>query len=183
MINFSQEEKEFHNIVSRFGEEIKKIRTGRATASILYGVMVEAYGALMPLAQVAALSSADPKSVVIRPWDKNLLPAVEQALAKTNMGLSIISETDKVRAVFPALTEERRKEYVKMISKKTEEARISVRSRRDDIWKTIKEEERAKLTSENQKFFQKEKMEKIADETNKKIAELAEKKEKEIMTI
>ena len=67
MINFSQEEKEFHNIVSRFGEEIKKIRTGRATASILDGVMVESYGALMPLAQVAALSSADPKSVVIRP--------------------------------------------------------------------------------------------------------------------
>ena len=112
-----------------------------------------------------------------------MLPAVERALAKTNMGLSIISETDQVRAVFPALTEERRKEYVKMISKKTEEARISVRSRRDDIWKTIQEEERAKLTSENQKFFQKEKMEKIADETNKKIAELAEKKEKEIMTI
>ncbi len=183
MINFSQEEKEFKNIVSRFEEEIKKIRTGRATISILDGVMVESYGAFMPLAQVAALSSADPKSVVIRPWDKNLLPAVEQALSKTNMGLSIISETDQVRAVFPALTEERRKEYVKIIGKKTEETRISVRSRRDDIWKTIQEEERAKLISENQKFSQKERMEKIVEETNKKIAELAEKKEKEIMTI
>lgn len=183
MINFGQEEKEFKNIVSWFEEELKKIRTGRATASILEGITVESYGTLMPLAQVAALSSADPKSVVVRPWDKNLLPAVEQALGKANLGLSIISETNQVRAVFPALTEERRKEYVKMVGKKTEEARVSVRSRRDNIWKTIQEEERAKLVSENQKYSQKERMEKIVEKTNKKIAELAAKKEKEIMTI
>lgn len=183
MIDFNQEEKEFKNIVSRFEEELKKIRTGRATASILENIMVESYGTLVPLTQVAALSSADPKSVSVRPWDKNLLPAVEQALSKANLGLFIISETDQVRAVFPALTEERRKEYVKMIGKKAEEARILVRSRRDDIWKTIQEEERAKLTSENQKFSQKERMEKLVEETNKKIAELAENKEKEIMTV
>ncbi len=183
MIDFIKEEKEFKNIVSWLEGELKKIRTGRASASVLEGIMVESYGTRVPLAQVAALSAADPKSVVARPWDKTLLPAVEQALAKANLGLSVISETDQVRAVFPALTEERRKEFVKIIGKKAEEARMSVRSRRDEIWKTIQEEERAKIISETQKFSQKEKMEKMVSEINKKIAELAEKKEKEIMAI
>ena len=183
MIDFTKEEKEFKNIVSRFEEELKKIRTGRASASVLEGIVVESYGTRVPLTQVAALSAADPKSVVVRPWDKTLLPAVEQALSKANLGLSVISETDHVRAIFPALTEERRKEFVKIIGKKAEETRVSVRSHRDKIWKTIQEEERAKIISENQKFSQKEKMEKMVSEINKKIFELAEKKEKEIMTI
>jgi len=183
MIDFTKEEKEFKNIVSRFEEELKKIRTGRASASVLEGIVVESYGTRVPLTQVAALSAADPKSVVVRPWDKTLLPAVEQALAKANLGLSVISETDQVRAIFPALTEERRKEFAKIIGKKAEETRVSVRSRRDEIWKTIQEEERAKIISENQKFSQKEKMEKMVSEINKKISELSSKKEKEIMTI
>ncbi|KKT29179.1 ribosome recycling factor [Candidatus Giovannonibacteria bacterium RIFCSPLOWO2_12_FULL_44_25] len=183
MIDFPKEEKEFKNIISRFEEELKKIRTGRATSSVLEGILVESYGVQTPLMHAAALSSPDPKSVLIRPWDKNLLPAIEQALARANLGLSIISESDQVRVVFPALTEERRKEFVKMVGKKAEEARISVRQRRDEIWKTIQEEERAKIISETQKYSQKEKMEKMVEEVNKKIAELAEKKEKEIMSI
>lgn len=183
MIDFSKEEKEFKNIISRFEEELKKIRTGRATSAVLEGIIIESYGIQTSLAHVVALSSPDPKSVVIRPWDKNLLPAIEQALARANLGLSIISETDQVRAVFPALTEERRKEFAKIVGKKAEESRISVRKRRDKIWKTIQEEERAKIISETQKFSQKERMEKMAEETNKKIVELAEKKEKELMEL
>ncbi|KKT57420.1 MAG: ribosome recycling factor [Candidatus Giovannonibacteria bacterium GW2011_GWC2_44_9] len=183
MIDFSKEEKEFQKIILWFAEDLKKIRTGRATSSVLEGIMVESYGVLTPLAHAAALSSPDPKSVLIRPWDKNLLPAIEQALARANLGLSIISETDQVRAIFPALTEERRKQFAKIVGQKAEEARISARKRRDEIWKTIQEEERTKIISENQKFSQKEKMEKIAEETNKKIAELAAKKEKELMEI
>lgn len=183
MIDFSKEEKEFQKIILWFTEELKKIRTGRATSSVLEGITVESYGALTPLAHAAALSSPDPKSVLIRPWDKNLLPAIEQALVRANLGLSIISETDQVRAIFPALTEERRKEFAKIVGQKAEEARISARKRRDEIWKTIQEEERAKIISENQRFSQKEKMEKISEETNKKIAELAAKKEKELMEL
>src|SRR3989338_1163169 len=157
MIDFSKEEKEFQKIILWFAEELKKIRTGRATSSVLEGVMVESYGALSPLAHAAALSSPDPKSVLIRPWDKNLLPAIEQALTRANLGLFIISEMDQVRAIFPALTEERRKEFTKIVGQKAEEARITVSKRRDEIWKTIQEEECAKIISENQKFSQKEK--------------------------
>lgn len=181
MIDFPKEEKEFKNIVLRFEEELKKIRAGRASSSLLEGIIVESYGAKVPLGHAAALSSPDPKSVLIRPWDKTLLPAIEQALTKADLGLSIISETDQVRAIFPALTEERRKEFVKIVGKKAEEAKIAARRRRDEVWKTIQEEERVKLISENLKYSQKEKMEKIVSEINKKISELAEKKEKELM--
>lgn len=183
MIDFPKEENEFKSIISWFGEELKKIRTGRASALILEGIMVDAYGVKTPLEHAAALSASDPKSVVVRPWDKNLLPAIEQALTRANLGLSIISETDQVRAIFPALTEERRKEFAKIVGQRAEEARISVRKRRDEIWKTIQEEERAKLISETQKFSQKEKMEKIVEGVNKKISELSSKKTKELTEI
>ena len=182
MINFQEEEKEFKKILADFEEALKKIRIGRASAAILEGIIADSYGAPTPLAHLAALSSPDPKSVIIKPWDKNLLPAIEAALGKADLGLSIISEGDQVRAVFPALTE-RRKEFVKHLSKKAEETRIEVRKRRDDIWKTIQEEERAKLISETQKYLQKEKMEKMVEDINKKIKELSVKKEKEIMEI
>lgn len=183
MINFQEEEKEFKKVLANFEGVLKQIRTGRASAMALEGILADSYGTPTPLGHLAALTAADAKSVLIKPWDKSLLPAIETALGKSGLGLSIISEGDQVRAVFPALTEERRKEFVKMAGKKAEEARIEVRKRRDDIWKTIQEEERAKIISENQKFSQKERMEKTVEETNKKIAELAQKKEKEIMEI
>src|SRR3989338_761510 len=166
MIDFIAEEKEFKNILSKFEGELKKIRTGRASSVVLESIMVDSYGTLTPLMHVAALSSPDPKSIIVRPWDRTILPAIEQALEKANLGVSIISEKDQVRVVFPALTEERRKEFVKIVGKQAEEARIKTRRRRDEIWKTIQEEERSKLISEN-----------------KKIEEMTEKKEKEIMTI
>ncbi|QQG42375.1 MAG: ribosome recycling factor [Candidatus Giovannonibacteria bacterium] len=183
MIDFSAEEKEFKKILANFEEELKKIRIGRASPAVLEGITADSYGAPTPLAHLAALSSPDPKSVLIKPWDKNLLLAIEAALEKADLGLSIISEGDQVRAVFPALTEERRKEFVKLLGKKEEEARIEVRKRRDDIWKTIQEEERAKLISETQKYSQKEKMERMTENVNEKIKKLSEKKEKEIMEI
>ena len=183
MIDFQKEENEFKNIIFWLDKELKKIRTGRASVLILEGIMVDAYGAKTPLAHAAALSAADPKSVVVRPWDKNLLSAIEQALAKAELGLSVISEKDQVRVVFPSLTEERRKEFAKRVGNRAEEARISVRKRRDEIWKTIQEEERAKLISETQKFSQKEKMEKIVEGVNKKISEFSSKKEKELTEV
>lgn len=183
MIDFGKEEKEFKNIVLGLENEIKKIRAGRASAAVLESILVESYGTMTPVAHVAVLSVPDPKSILVRPWDKSLLPAVEQALEKANLGVSIISERDQVRVIFPALTEERRKEFAKVIGKLAEESRISARRRRDEIWKTIQEEERAKLISENQKYAQKEKMEKMVEEANAKIGELAEKKEKEIMSV
>ncbi len=183
MIDFQAEEKDFQNIVAHFVEAIKQIRIGRASASLVENIMVESYGSQMPLSHVAAISTPDAKSIMIKPWDKSTLPSIESAIQKSNLGFSIISESEQVRISIPPLTEDRRKEFVKLVGKKMEEAKISMRKKRDDIWKTIQEEERAKLISENQRFSQKEKMEKIVSDFNKKIEDAVAKKEKEIMEV
>lgn len=183
MIDFVKEEKEFDRILGKFEAGLQKLRTGRASSAVLETILVEAYGSLSPLSHIAALSSPDPKSIVIKPWDKTLLIAIQSALEKANLGISIIAEGDQIKANFPAPTEERRKELVRLLQKEAEETRILLRRRRDEIWKTIQEEEKSKLISEDQKFRDKGKMEKLITETNEKIGERASKKEREIMTI
>lgn len=173
----------FKETVSRFEEDLKNIRTGRAHTSIVEGLIIDVYGAKMPLSHIAALSTPDAKSIIIKPWDKTNLPAIESAIQKSSLGLSPISDKDQIRLSIPPLTEERRKDMARVIGKKMEEARISVRQERDGVWKKIQEDEREEKISENEKFTEKEKLEKLVGEINKKIADLAEKKEKEIMEI
>ena len=179
----NKEEQQFESIVSRFGEEIKDLRTGRAHISMVEGVEVEIYGAKTPLRHVASISTSDARTLIIKPWDKTILPAIEQALSQANLGGAPIAEKDQVRLTVPSPTEERRKELVRTLKEHVEEARILVRQRRDDIWKRIQNAEREGEISEDQKFFQKEKMEKLVEKTNDKIAALSEKKEREIMEV
>lgn len=183
MIDFNKEEQEFNIINKKFEEELKKLRVGRASISIVENIMADVYGVATPMQHISAISSPDPRSLIIKPWDKNNLPAVERALAKAALGLGVIAEKDQVRVTFPPLTEERRKDLVKTVGKMAEETRISLRKRRDNIWKEIQEEEKSGVISEDQKFQQKDKMEKMAVDANKKIVELAQKKESELMTI
>ncbi|MDO8523567.1 MAG: ribosome recycling factor [bacterium] len=183
MIDFAKEEKDLKNILAFFAEDIKQVRTGRASSSLVENIQIESYGAQMPLSHVAAISTPDARSIVVKPWDKSTLPGIESAIKKANLGLGMVAESGQVRLTIPQLTEDRRKEFAKLIGKKMEEAKKSIRKQRDDIWKTIQEEERAKLISENLKFSQKEKMEKMVEEITKQIETLAEKKEKEVMEI
>ncbi len=183
MIDFPKEEKEIKNILTFFNEDIKQVRTGRASASLVENIQIESYNSMMPLQHVAAISTPDARSIMIKPWDKSNLPAIESAIKKASLGFGMIAESDQLRLTIPPLTEERRKDFAKLIGKKMEDAKISVRKRRDDIWKTIQEEEKAKLISENMKFSQKEKMEKMIEEVNKQIESAAAKKEKEVMEI
>src|SRR3989344_2421042 len=155
MINFIEEEKEFKKILDHFTEELKVIRTGRSHASLVENIMVDSYGAQMPLSHVSAISTPDPKSIIVKPWDKSMLPAIESALQKSNLGFSIIAEAGQVRLTLPPLNEERRKEFVKLVGKKMEDAKIS----------------------------QNEKMEKMTEEFNKKIEDVSAKKEKELMEV
>lgn len=183
MIDFAKEEKELKSILAFFTEDIKQVRTGRSSASLVENIQVESYGSVMQLSHVAAISTPDARSILIKPWDKSGLPAIESAVKKANLGFGMSAESDQLRLTIPPLTEERRKEFVKMIGRKMEDAKISVRKKRDDIWKTIQEEEKAKIISENLKFSQKEKMEKMVEELNRQIEAVAEKKEKEVMEI
>ena len=173
----------FKEILSHFENDLKNIRTGRAHTSIIEDLAIDVYGSKMPLSHIAALSTPDAKSIIIKPWDKTNLPAIESAIQKSSLGLQPIFDKDQIRLSIPSLTEERRKDMVKVIGKKMEEARISVRQERDGIWKKIQEDERDEVISESEKFSEKEKMEKLVFEINNKIATLAEKKEKEIMEI
>lgn len=183
MIDFTKEEKDLHTIIDRFEGELKELRTGRAHISMVENIEVEAYGAKTPLMHVAAISSPDARSLVIKPWDKSTMQAIEQALMKANLGANPIAEKDQIRLSIQPPTEERRRDLVKLLGKKEEEARIAVRRFRDDIWKTIQDEEKKGTISEDQKFSQKEKMEKIIESGNKKIAEISAKKEREIMDV
>ncbi|MDP2668332.1 MAG: ribosome recycling factor [bacterium] len=183
MIDFAKEEKDMKNILAFFAEDIKQVRTGRASSSLVENIQVESYGAMTALSHVAAISTPDARSIVVKPWDKSILPCIEAAIKKENLGLGMIAESGQVRLTIPPLTEDRRKEFVKLIGKKMEEAKKSIRKQRDDIKKTILDEERAKIISEDQKFSQNEKMEKMTEEFNKKIEESAEKKEKELMEV
>ncbi len=176
-------ESKLRETVLKFEEELKNIRTGRAHTGMVENLTIEVYGAHMPLSHIAALSTPDAKSIIIKPWDKTNLPAIEQAIQKSNLGLQPISDKDQIRLSIPLLTEERRKEMVKIVGKKMEEARIAVRVLRDEVWKKIQEDEHEGIISENEKFSDKEKMEKIVAEINKKIAKTADKKEKELMEI
>ncbi|OGF61873.1 ribosome recycling factor [Candidatus Giovannonibacteria bacterium RIFCSPHIGHO2_01_FULL_45_33] len=183
MINFTEEEKEFKKILDHFTGELKTVRTGRSHSSLVENIMVDSYGSQIPLSHVSAISTPDARSIVVKPWDKSTLPNIESAIKKENLGLGMIAESGQIRLTIPPLTEDRRKEFVKLIGKKMEESKITLRKRRDDIRKTILDEERAKTISEDQKFSQNEKMEKMTEEFNKKIEEFAAKKEKELMEV
>jgi len=145
--------------------------------------LVDSYGSKVPISHMASISTPDAKSILIKPWDKSLMPQIESAIQKSNLGVQPISDKDQVRLSLPPLTEERRKDLTKVVGKKMEEARIAVRQAREELWRDIQQEERDKVISENQKFEEKEEMEKIISKINDQIAEIADKKEKEILTI
>ena len=183
MAGFHTMEQKFKEILSRFEENLKAIRTGRAHASMLDAVFVESYGTKMPLEHVATVSTPDARTIIIKPWDKSAIPAIEQGIQRSNIGIQPISEKDQIRLSIPSLTEERRKEMTKMVGKKMEEARIAVRQERDELWRQIQTEEKDKVISENQKFQEKEKMERMVEDINKKIADVSDKKERELMEV
>ena len=183
MANFKKAREKFSDIIKRFQDEILGIRTGKAHISMVEGILVDSYGSKVPISHVASISTPDAKSILIKPWDKSIMPQIESAIQKSSLGIQPISDKDQIRLSPPSLTEERRKELTKVIGKKMEEARISVRQAREDLWREIQQEERDKVISENQKFEEKEEMEKIVGKINDQIAELAEKKEKEILTV
>jgi len=171
------------HIVEGFKHEIASLRTGRATPALVEDIEVECYGAKSQLKAVASIASPGPRELVIQPWDKSVLPAIEKAIQASNLGINPIADKDTVRLALPQLTEERRRELVKMLGKHTEEARIRIRRDREDALRNVDRREKAKEISEDERFRQKIEIQKFVDEINKKIEESAAAKEKEIMTV
>ena len=174
---------EFEKAIEHFKGEASKVRTGRATPALVEDVLVNYYGAQTPLKQIASISAPEPRSLVIQPWDRGAIAAIEGAIRDSQLNLNPMNDGILVRINIPMLTEERRKEMVKVLNQKAEEARISLRSVREDIWKELQKIEADGGVSEDDKFKGKEKLQEVVDEFNRKVEEIRINKEKEIMTV
>ncbi len=161
-------------------KEFGGIRASRANPNVLDGIMVESYGSKMPIKQVAAITLDDPKSIRIAPYDASQNKAIEKAITLANLGLSVSVDDRGVRVSFPDLTSERRESLMKIAKEKLEKAKITLRQHRDEAVKAIDAKEKSKEISEDEKFKSKAELQKIIDETNKKLEELYAKKEKEL---
>ena len=163
--------------------DFASVRAGRANAAVLDKITVDYYGAPTPLNQVAAISSPDPRSLVIQPWDGTLLKAIEKAIQTSDLGINPQNDGRVIRLTFPQLTEERRKELTKQVRKYGEEGKVAVRNIRRDAMDEIKKKtKKSELTEDDQKNLEKE----LQDQTDKRckeIDELTAKKEKELMAV
>ncbi len=170
-------------ITEHLKEELSHLRTGRANAAILDGVQIEAYGGMMPLKGVASISAADAKTITVEPWDKSLLKDVERAIQMAGLGINPVNDGKIIRLTMPPMTEEFRRDMVKVIGQKLEQERVVLRQLRDQIRDDIFAAEKNKEISEDQRFQIQEKLEKITKDLNENLKIIAEEKEKEVMTI
>lgn len=163
-------------------EELSNIHTGRANPALVEGVKVEAYGMENPLKNVASITVADSKSLLIQPWDKTLKELIAKAITASNLGFLPSVEGDAVRVKIPDLTQERREQYVKVMKDKVEQSRISVRNVRQESMKEIDESVKNGLPEDEGKRL-KEEVEKYVKSTNEKIEEIKKNKEKDLLTV
>ena len=174
---------EFHKAVEFFKKDIGALRTGRANTAVLEGVFAEAYGAKTPLVGLANISVADARSLIVSPWDKNVLKDIEKAILEADLGLGVVNEGDKIRLTIPAMTEENRKELVKKLNEKMEKARVSLRQVREEIKGEIEDAEDNKEIAEDDKFKFIKELDEEVRKFNDKIKDIRDEKEKDIMTI
>jgi ribosome recycling factor len=164
-------------------KDLGKVRTGRASVSILDGVRVDYYGTPTPLNQVASLNVPDPRLITIKPWEKSLIPEIEKAIRTSQLGLNPSSDGEIVRLPMPPLTEERRKELVKMVKKMAEESKVALRGARREANEMLKEFQKDKEITEDE---EKQGLKKVQDATDAavvKVDEIVAKKEKEILEV
>ncbi|MBU0517841.1 ribosome recycling factor [bacterium] len=169
--------------VDAFRNELVKVRTGKASVAILDRIRVDYYGSQVPLNQVASLSTPEPRLIVIQPWEKQLLSVIEKEIMKSDLGLTPISDGTFIRLSIPVLTEERRKELVKLVKKYAEDSRIAIRNIRRDANEQIKKAEKSsELTEDDSKKLQVA-SQKLTDDSVKQIDDILSQKEREIMEV
>ncbi len=163
--------------------EYKRLRTGRATPSLVEHIKVEYYGNPTPLNQLATITIPEPRTIMIQPWDQSVVGEVEKAVLKSDLGLTPNNDGKVIRINIPPLTEERRKELVKVVKKMAEEAKVAIRNIRRDANEMIKDLKKEKQISEDEQYRGQEKIQKLTDEFVEKIEDLMEKKEKEVLEV
>ncbi len=173
----------FDAVVENFKKEMAKIRTGRANPALVEDITVEYYGTPTPLKQVANISVPEPRQIAIAPWDVDTVVNVVAALKKAELGVVPQVDANVVRLTLPPLNEEQRRELVKVLGKKAEEARIGIRTIREEIWREISAKQKEGEITEDEKFLAKEELQAVVDAYNGDIEQLRQAKEEEIMTV
>ncbi len=176
-------ERKMKRAVEALQHDLAAVRTGRASPALLERVQVDYYGTPTPLNALAAINVPEPRLLVIQPWDKKLLPAIEKAIQKSDLGLTPSSDGTVVRLVVPPLNEERRRELVKLVHKRVEEARVAIRNCRREAIDDLRKAEREQHLSEDQVKRAQERLQKLTDSFIAQADEVGRRKESEVMEL
>jgi ribosome recycling factor len=169
--------------VEAFKRDLQKIRTGRANTSMLDSVKVDYYGTPTPVNQVATVQVVDARLITVKPWEKNMIAVIDKAIRASDLGINPVADSELVRVPIPPLTNERRKELAKVVGKQTEEARVAVRSARRDAMDMVKDAEKDKQITEDQRKDGEKRIQDLTDKYIAMVDDIAKAKEKEIMDL
>jgi len=173
-------EKKLAEVVTWLQKEYTGIRTGQAAPALLDSIKIESYGTYMSLVQVGSIGIEDARTLRISPWDSSQIKAIEKAISEADLGVSVATDSAGLRIIFPELTAERRVQLIKLAKSKLEDARVSVRAIRDEVMKKIEQAQKNNDISEDEKFTQKEKIQKWVEKTNQQLESLLAEKEREV---
>ena len=179
----NETEQRMQKVIEKFKKELSRIRTGRATPSLLDGIMVDYYGSPVPVNQIANISVPDARMIVIQPWEKNMIVPVEKAIQTSDLGLNPQNDGNLIRLPIPPLSEERRKDIFKNCKKIGEENKVAVRNVRRDANDKLKKAEKDKVITQDEEKKGLENIQKITDKYIKNIDEVLVQKEKEVMEV
>lgn len=183
MSDFKEFTRKMEKTLEVLGSQFGSVRAGRANSQVLDRITVSYYGVDTPIGQVASISSPDPRTLVIQPWDGSLLKPIEKAIQQSDLGIHPQNDGRIIRLVFPQLTEERRKDLTKQVRKYSEDAKVAVRNiRRDGMDLLKKQQKKSEITEDDQKKMEKD-LQELTDKYTKKVDEMCAKKEKELMEI
>ncbi len=174
---------QFEDNIAHLKKDISSLRTGRATPALVEDVSIEAYGSYQPVKALASISVQDAKTIVVEPWDKSILQAIEVGIRNSSLGISPVNDGKLIRVSLPELTHDRRQELIKVLAQKLENARIAVRQTREEVKKAIDVGEDDGQITEDEKFAYQEELDRMVKDFNEKIKQIGEDKEKEITTI
>jgi len=182
-MDFKEYTRKMEKTMEVLGSQFGSVRAGRANSQVLDRISVPYYGVDTPIGQIASISSPDPRTLVIQPWDGSLLKPIEKAIQVSDLGINPQNDGRIIRLTFPQLTEERRRDLTKQVKKYAEEAKVAVRNIRRDGMDAIKKAlKKSEITEDDQKKYEKD-LQELTDKYVKKVEELCAKKEKELMEI
>jgi ribosome recycling factor len=182
-MNKSELKRDLTEVVEFFKNELSKIRTGRASSSLIEDILVEVYGSKMRIKELGSITVPEPQLIAVTPWDKSQIPLISKAINTSELSLNSSFDSEKVRIPIPPLSEERRNELAKLVSSKLENAKTSMRNIRNDVNKVIDKDFSDKKIGEDEKFTLKEEADKIIKEFSAELETLADEKKKSLLEI